>query len=136
MRRWVLEASCSPEGPWTIISSHPEDDTYFYDVTDGQNKENSFLYGMGSRSSLVRTAGRSRLLMGRATFTPTSASSRCTPIRMVARTLCILVGLNYTASSDGTADSMYYSDVFVMNVLCKDNLTMLLIPRILTTNRE
>ena len=132
----MLEASCSPEGPWTIISSHPEDDTYFYDVTDGQNKENSFLYGMGSRSTLVHTAGRSRLLMGRATFTPTSASSRCTPIRMVARTLCILVGLNYTASSDGTADSMYYSDVFVMNVLCKDIITMLLIPRILTTNRE
>ena len=85
----MLEASCSPEGPWTIISSHPEDDTYFYDVTDGQNKENSFLYGMGSRSTLVRTAGRSRLLMGRATFTPTSASSRCTPTNGRAHALYI-----------------------------------------------
>ena len=112
MRRWVLEASCSPEGPWTIISSHPEDDTYFYDVTDGQNKENSFLCVISSRSTLVRTAGRSRRRTERATFTPTSASSPCTPIRTVGRTLCILVGLNYTASSDGTADSMYYSGVF------------------------
>lgn len=112
MRRWVLEASCSPDGPWTIISSHPEDDTYFYDVTDGQNKENSFLYVTALGSILVRTAGRSRLLTERTTFTPTSVSSLCTPIRTVARTLCISVGLNYTASFDGTADSMYYSGLF------------------------
>lgn len=44
VRRWVLEAATSINGPWTVISSHPEDDTFFYDVTDGQDKENSFLY--------------------------------------------------------------------------------------------
>lgn len=44
VRKWVLEASTSINGPWTVISSHPEDDTFFYDVTDGQDKEKSFLY--------------------------------------------------------------------------------------------
>ena len=43
VRRWVLEAANDPNGPWTPISCHPDDDTFFYDVTDGQNKENSFL---------------------------------------------------------------------------------------------
>ena len=43
VRKWVVEASNDIEGPWTVISNHPEDDTFFCDVTDGQNKENSFL---------------------------------------------------------------------------------------------
>ncbi|KAK8821667.1 hypothetical protein WA556_002114 [Blastocystis sp. ATCC 50177/Nand II] len=43
VRKWTLEAAKSLNGPWTLISNHPEDDTFFYDVTDGQNKENSFL---------------------------------------------------------------------------------------------
>lgn len=43
VRKWTLEAAKSPNGPWTLISNHPDDDTFFYDVTDGQNKENSFM---------------------------------------------------------------------------------------------
>ena len=47
VRKWSLEAAKSIDGPWTMISDHPEDDTFFYDVTDGQNKENSFLCATG-----------------------------------------------------------------------------------------
>ena len=43
VRKWVLEAATTVNGPWIPLSCHPEDDTFFYDVTDGQNKENSFL---------------------------------------------------------------------------------------------
>ena len=43
IRKWVLEAAANINGPWIPLSYHPEDDTFFYDVTDGQNKENSFL---------------------------------------------------------------------------------------------
>ena len=44
VRKWVLEGATSPEGPWTTLSLHPEDETYFQDVVDGQDKEKSFLY--------------------------------------------------------------------------------------------
>ena len=46
VRKRIVEASNDVNGPWTVISNHPEDDTFFCDVTDGQNKDNSFLYIM------------------------------------------------------------------------------------------
>ena len=103
VRKWIVEGACSPEGPWTTLSYHPEDDTYFQDVSDGQDKEKSFLYVIQNYAieyilssldliiySLIHHSihciehivGQSLRQMEKRTFIPTSAYSPYTPIQM------------------------------------------------------
>ena len=43
IRRWILEASTTPHGPWTTLRNHDEDNTFLNDVSSGNDKSLSFL---------------------------------------------------------------------------------------------
>lgn len=48
IRRWILEASTTPHGPWTTLRNHDEDNTFLNDVSSGNDKSLSFLYAPSS----------------------------------------------------------------------------------------
>ena len=53
IRRWILEASTTPHGPWTTLRNHDEDNTFLNDVSSGNDKSLSFLYAPSSLEQIL-----------------------------------------------------------------------------------